>query len=384
LLKINVDDASSNVQGATVNVDQLALADYFRFFAEETRASPLYVAMCPLLADNDLALTITMQAAPTQRRPNLLLAAMHASLLRDPSADLALWHRTCGGDRDPTDPRLAAAINDLLVDRTEEITASVISGATQTNEPGRSAILLAALGHIAEQHSQPLGLLDVGTSAGLNLRLDEYSYTYSGTKRNITAGNPRSPVHIQSDISRSTKPLPVLGMQSVQIAHRAGVDLNPLDVSDPDQRRWLRALIWPDEQARFDRLTAALDVAAAHPIPLQKGDATASLQALIDAVPQGVRPVITTTWVLTYLTENDRIAFVETLAAIGKNRPLSWVFIEHPSYASTLPSVSAPTGLASEGNPLMIVDYAGDGTNDHTIVCAGFTHPHGTWINWQI
>jgi hypothetical protein len=162
---------------------------------------------------------------------------------------------------------------------------------------------------------------------------------------------------------------------------RLRVDLNPLDVNDEAQSRWLRALVWPDEVARFQRLSAAIEQAKQHPVIIHAGDAVESLAQLISDVPANQHPVIVTTWVLTYLPEDRRVAFVDLVDRLGATRALSWVWIEHPAYASGLrfpPEVRA--GLASEGNPVVVSTYDGLGRSAQQLVAV--THPHGTWLNW--
>src|SRR6202041_2593254 len=98
------------------------------------------------------------------------------------------------------------------------VEAQMRTRATQTNEAGRCAILLPVLAALP----QPLALLDVGTSAGLYLYPDKYSYRYGGHR--IGAGGPLL------DGAATGIPLPA-GLP--EVVWRAGLDLNPLDVTDP-------------------------------------------------------------------------------------------------------------------------------------------------------
>jgi hypothetical protein len=250
------------------------------------------------------------------------------------------------------------------------------------NEPGRSAVLLPALATIQAEVGRPLGLVEVGASAGLNLRLDDYQYTYQFTNDTISFGPSNSPVHVRCDMTRSEGRPDAQAVQAVTIGSRVGVDLNPLNVNDEAQARWLRALVWPDEALRFERLTAAMTHAKQRPVTIHQGDAVESLIDLINGVAETEHPVIITTWVLTYLPEDRRVAFVDLVDSIGATRPLSWVCIENPTYAKGLrfpPDVQA--GIASEGNPVVISSYDGHGGSSQKLVAT--THPHGTWLNWR-
>ena len=50
----------------------------------------------------------------------------------------------------------------------------------QTNETGRAAALLPGLIKISNQSNLPIHLCEIGTSAGLNMQLDEFHYKFGG------------------------------------------------------------------------------------------------------------------------------------------------------------------------------------------------------------
>jgi hypothetical protein len=268
----------------------------------------------------------------------------------------------------------------FIDDRSAELSDLIASGATQTNEPGRTAVLLPALADIADRFNSPVAMLDVGTSAGLNLRLDHYQYTYKMGETEVRLGDPSSPVSVVCDASRSAAALPFDAMRRLDIAAREGVDLNPLDVHDEEQTRWLQALVWPDEPARCERLGAALQLARAVPVNIRQGDAVEAVTDMVNAVPKDAHPVVVTTWVMTYLSRRRRVEFAEVLAGIGRNRPITWLFMEHPLYATELPFPDAARAeRADNGTPVVAVDY--DRSESSRWVAS--THGHGTWLDWR-
>jgi hypothetical protein len=375
-----------------IDVADADIAILFRLFAREAASSPLYASLCPLLADNAAAVSLYDGVRATQRRPNLLFAAMHASVLRDPTHEFARWFATVGGTESPSSPALAAALDRFLHDRNDELQTLVAAGATQTNEIGRSALLRAALALVHTDTRQPLGLVDIGTSGGLNLRLDAYRITYRTADAAVDVGPSTSSVHIVSDASRSLEPIPVDAINETVIGSRRGSDLNPLDHTDETQSRWLRALIWPDEHERFDRLTDALALAPTLPVDIVTGDAVELVGDQLLSVPTGQYPVLITTWVLTYLPEDRRRAFLGELQTVGAQRDFSWVCIEHPRYCAgllwpddvlaawTTPGGRHVLGAQVGGNPVVVHRFA-DGTQSARWVAT--VHPHGRWINWH-
>ena len=161
---------------------------------------------------------------------------------------------------------------------------------TQTNEPARCATLLPALALLP----QPLALIEVGASAGLTLLADRYSYDYGS--RQLAGTDPCAPVLS----CRPLGPVPIPA-QVPEVAWRAGLDLNPLDVTDDDDVRWLECLVWPGETGRRERLAAAIETARRDPPPVHRGDLLTDLVALARQAPPGATLVIYHSAVLAYV-----------------------------------------------------------------------------------
>jgi hypothetical protein len=162
------------------------------------------------------------------------------------------------------------------------------------------------------------------------------------------------------------------------VTWRCGVDRRPIDVTDPDEARWLEACVWPDHVERFERLVAAIDIARTSPPELLAGDAVTSLAPAIERIGADTHPVVTNSWVLNYLTATERIAYLGELDRIGSERDLSWIYAEAPIHIPELPNRPDP------GNPhLTVLSLArwrdGRRTVDHLATC----HPHGLSMRWR-
>ena len=144
--------------------------------------------------------------------------------------------------------------------------AGYLDSAPQTNEIGRSAILLGGLLTIAERLGKAISLYEIGASAGLNLLFDRWSYDLGEAG---TWGAPDAPVRTRSDWSGAA---PSLG-QPLTVVARAASDLSPLHADDPNDRERLLSFIWPDQSERLARTEAAFDVAARSGIRVDKADA---------------------------------------------------------------------------------------------------------------
>jgi hypothetical protein len=195
----------------------------------------------------------------------------------------------------------------------------------QTNEVGRCAALLFGFLSAAGETELPLRLLEVGASAGLNLRWDRYRYEGEG----FAWGPDDSPVRLAVELDGAAAPgLPA----AVEIAERRGCDASPIDPSTPEGRLALLAYIWPDQRERIARMEAALAVAAETEVMVERDTAAAwAMRTLAEPVP-GRATVIYHSIVSQYLSDSERAAFFDTIRAAGERAsaaaPLAWLRME--------------------------------------------------------
>jgi hypothetical protein len=197
-----------------------------------------------------------------------------------------------------------------------------LDSAPQTNEVGRSAVLMAGLLTVAARFGQPLALYELGASAGLNLQLDNYAFDLGGR----AAGDPASILRLAPEWNGSPPPA-----AQVRIAGRQGVDLNPLDVRRDRER--LLAYLWPDQQRRLAQAAAALDIAAANPPPVTRGDAAAWIERrLAIGGAAGVTRAILHSVAFQYFPPDARARIVRHVEQAGvaasEEAPLAWLRFE--------------------------------------------------------
>src|SRR5215212_3115862 len=173
---------------------------------------------------------------------------------------------------------------------------------------GRCAVLYPAIAEAARRvGADAVGLIDVGSSAGLNLNVDRVGITYSNGQ---SLGDPSSPVQLTSSIV-GDRPVPTRAMP--EVVARLGVDLDPVDVTDADDARWLRACLWPDQPERVAKLEAEMALAATAPPLLLHGDAVEVLPDAVARVPTDALPVVTTTWALSQFPLERRLRLLHRL-----------------------------------------------------------------------
>lgn len=306
----------------------------FEWFADwADGVSPLYTRLASAVTANDALLDIAAEAPAGQPPPNLLFGAVHARLLDDADHTLAEFYRTCTDDPlDPTTTDPAPAFREFCLANEPELRETVGTRRVQTNEVGRSAVLFPAFNHVARRTESPLALIEVGTSAGLNLYWDRFRYEYDG---HGPYGDPDSPVRIDSSVRGTT--VPPVGDSMPTVAHRVGIDVNPLDVTDERDARWLRALVIPDQYERFERLDAAIGLASREPPALVDGDALDVLPELFEEIPRERDVCVFSTLVLYQFAEEDIERLRERLAAEAEHRTVHWLSND-PTAAETPPT----------------------------------------------
>ncbi|MEV0807957.1 DUF2332 domain-containing protein [Micromonospora sp. NPDC050200] len=291
---------------------------YTEFAVREARGvSSTYERLALAVARDDEVRALLGTLPPAKRQPNLLFGVV----------------RWLGGPVDDPD-----AFHDFTVANWPAVAAEMGARATQTNEAGRCAVLLPVLAALP----QPLALLEVGASAGLCLYPDRYAYRYGDHL--VGAGEPVLECEVGGVAPPSRRP---------EVVWRAGLDLNPLDVTDPADVAWLDALIWPEHAHRRARLRAAADIAAADPPLLVRGDLVDDLPALAARAPAGATLVVFHTSVLYQVPAPRREAF----ATVVRELPGHWIANEA---ADVLPYDALPEPpdevrhnvLALDGRPL--------------------------------
>jgi hypothetical protein len=120
---------------------------------------------------------------------------------------------------------------------------------------------------------------------------------------------------------------------------RVGVDLDPVDVTDADDARWLRACVWPDQPERAARLEAELALAATAPPLLLQGDPVEVLPDALAHVPTDALPVVTTTWALSRFPLERRLRFLHRLDDAAADRAVAWVSAEGVGVAPAIPTL---------------------------------------------
>lgn len=283
--------------------------------------------------------------------PLRIAGGLHALVLKGQDADLAaLYPPNRAGDA-----VLTSALQNTLATHQAFLTTWVRSP-PQTNEVRRSAALIAAAHWLAARHPLPLIASELGASAGLNLMWDRYALRV----KDQTFGPPDPALTLTPDWSG-----PMPAPAPVTVTERRGVDLNPLDTSDPDQTLRLLAYLWPDQPHRVALTRAAI---AAQTAKVERGDAIDWLETRLATPRAGHLHLICHTIAWQYFPPASQArgtALIESAGARAtRSAPLAWLRMESDG--------------GTDGAALTLRLWPGD-----LHFTLGRVDFHGRWVRWE-
>ncbi|MBG0810994.1 DUF2332 family protein [Methylosinus sp. H3A] len=196
------------------------------------------------------------------------------------------------------------------IDEHDVFLAGFLDRPPQTNEAGRSSVILGGALIVAAATGLPLETLEIGASAGLNLNFDRYAYDL----RVGAFGAPAAELRLACDWRGAAPSLET----ALRIVSRAGCDIDPLDPSDAEHRARLLAYVWPDQMERLARMEQALVLAAARRERVERADAGDWLATRLSAPPAGsLARFVYHTVVWQYLPPETKRNAMATLEAAG-------------------------------------------------------------------
>jgi hypothetical protein len=335
--------------------------DYWAFFTKEAlrTGSLLYSRLAAGVRDDERMKALAARVRRGQPHANVLFAAVHFLLLRGAKHPLRKFYPTLGGSPANEDDDPYPLFGDFVTAHESEVTDLIETRVTNTNEIGRCAVLHPAFRVVAAEIGEPLSLVEIGPSAGLNLTFDRYGVRYS--RGGSVAASIDGAFSLECELKGEKMP-PTGAMP--RVARRLGLELNPVDLSNADDRDWLRALVWPEDLPRHALLNRAIELYRPGDVEIRGGDALDLLpEALAEVPPDHVACVFHTIAVYQFSSEMKN-ALDNILIAASLRREVVRVGLEMagPEYLVTL------------------MRYR-DGVSSERVLAS--SHPHGRWLEWR-
>jgi len=337
-------------------------AERFEHFATAVYPgkSPLYATLAAKIAEDPELLELAAAAEEKDALPNLFLASVHLLLLNGSRHQLVAFYPSLNGTSRRYDYAYAH-FRSFVLEHRDKIRKIIAMRRVQTNEAARCAVLLPGFEFLTRQASgRPLSLIEIGSSAGLTLIWDRYQYSYG---EGLQCGDPNSLVRIEC-LLRGEIP-PPLPRPLPRIASRIGIDLDPIDLNNPENVQWLRALVWPEQEKRAKQLEQAIQLAKQQPPHILAGNAIDLLPGLIDDTPRDALLCVYHSFTLTFAKREPRDDLISIMTKASRERKLFLVSMEWPA--------------DSESPRLDLVSF-NDGIKDEKILAR--CDSHGEWLEW--
>jgi hypothetical protein len=334
---------------------------------------------------NDPQLLELAAAIPPERLPPLLFAAsVQRVVARHRDHRFATYYPVPGGEQPPLDDEFADSYRAFCLEHHEELADAQGRHVYQMNEVARCAQVALALGVL--QRAQPgrkLALVDVGTGSGLGLYLDRYRYTLGDGRQWGPAD-----AHVAIDCELRGHLHPLLP-STEQIDHRVGIDLNPLDLDDPEERAWLMACLPPEAEA-LRRVASAIEVARTGDAPIVRGDASELLADVLRAVPAGLLIVVVDSYTAVFFDAALQHDMSEVISSLGRERDVAWIALDPlvplgTGARRTVQGADAPIHLVEQNRrggafaALSLVTHLDRTASSRLLATA---HPSGTRMEW--
>lgn len=341
-----------------LNLEDARKRYHFALAPEDYERLPFYSALLHELENDPLALELLASVRTEQRNPMLVLAALHLAALCGHDVLGPIYDDARHGALE--DPGQAARLVIEVVHADPDVVRAQLWRSTQTNEPGRSAVIQAVMSDLARDVSE-INLIEAGASAGINLYFDQFPVRASDD------GHPLTLVcEDLSPVDRST-PMPL-------VKARVGIDVQPLDLNNTEDRLWLKACLWPEQRRRHERFDAI--VAAHHswpPVSMLAGTATECMDAAFSLCDPGALTVVMNTWSAFYFTVEERSAYFEDLSRRCTMDNVAWISIE--STMVKWPGVGVDQAAHHRAASQIVLMRPGA-----TPLVWGWCHAHGRWL----
>jgi hypothetical protein len=338
-----------------------SVAQSFLWYADHVfnNSSPLYEKLARRVADDSDLLVLAAHARRQQPAVNLFFGAVHYLLLRGPDDPLRMFYADLARRPNTLDDPFPI-FRAFCLEHSAEITKLVSTRRVQTNEVARCALFLPAFDLVAARtEEQPLSMIEVGSSAGLNLNWDRYAYDYNDGR---LYGDPASAVYLRCELRGDRKPH--LPEKLPGVFERVGIDLQPNDIHDEDAMLWLRALVWPEQLDRAERLERAIEIARLHPLRSVRGDALELVPELLSEISRETPVVLFHSFVLNQITAEARTRFDAMLEENSAGRVLFDIAIEPEAWPS----------------PLFLTTLRDGQVTTEALATCDF---HGRWMQWE-
>jgi hypothetical protein len=344
----------------------------------------LTAALFDVLADDPTLLALAGEI-PSERMPALLfVASVHYLVGRHPEEPFSAYFPFPGGGQPTLDSAFAERYRRFCVDHRDELRGVWDRHVYQMNEVARTTQVAFAIRVVHSMRpDRSVALVDVGTGAGFGLYPDLYTYVLGDGRR---FGASMSPVELDCEVRGPLPPtLPHLPL----ITHRIGMDLNPIDLDDPESRRWLRACL-PPETGALNRVVGAIELVRRRDATIVMGAAEHALPDVLERLPDDSLVCVTDSYAAVFFDDDAQHHLRELIARVGRTHDVAWISLDPlvplgTGARRTVQGADAPERLVEQnrrGGVFAVLSILAHLDGQTTTRLLATAHPSGTRMEW--
>jgi hypothetical protein len=344
--------------GEAFDLDDARKRYHFALAPEDHDRLPFYTALLRELESDALTVEMLASVRHEQRNPMLVLAALHLAALTGHEVLGPIYDDARHGGLEDYEDAARRVMN--VVRSNPDIVRGQLWRSTQTNEPGRSAVIQAVMSDLVGEGDE-INLIEVGTSAGINLHFDEFPVRAADDGRALTlVCEDLTPV----DRSRAMP----------RVRARVGIDPQPLDLANEADRMWLKACLWPEQRRRHERFDAIVAVRSTWPrTTMLRGGALERLGDAFALTDGAALTVVMNTWSAFYFTPEERTQYFDEIARRSANGNVAWISME--STMVRWPGVDVDEAAHHRAASQVVLMRPRSAP-----VVWGWCHAHGRWL----
>jgi hypothetical protein len=343
-------------------------------------SSPLFASLAAACASDPDMLMLGKSVRTGQPIGIFILLAAHFLVMSEPEAAVGEYFRSVTSFPKPHSDAFPA-FRAFCIDRRPQLERLLATRTVNTTFPDRASYILPAVHAVSRAVNQPLNIIEIGCSAGLNLIFDAYQYDYGD---GATYGDCNSPLTLSCTVIGGALSAE---LKMPRIESRIGIDLVRVDLSDVSERRWIESMLLPEWEVDRERLRRALSLAADRHLEVLAGDAMIALPNILETMAGPVCIVNSHSlyqWPQYLIDELD-----ELLRHRGHRRPIHRLDIEAVKNEPLGAMRARLLKLANAGISLTEKSMASDivhsryENGDCEKTQLGIADGFGRWIDWR-
>lgn len=300
---------------------------------DENVQTPSYRRIGIFVAESPDILELLGELELPKRNPAQLYAAVRYLMAGDIDTELRAIYNA--PETHEHIERIGPAFVEFCREYPDDIIRVMRARIARRNEINRACAFVPVFMQIARDTGKPLGILEIGASAGFKLLVDRYHFGFGP----FSVGPPGASVRLHT---RITGKMPQIDAAMPNIEVRLGIDKEPLNAAKEDDERWIRACIPLGNVVLEQRLDAAIELTRREWNDVERGNISMGVPWALAQFPAEVELCIISSHAVAPLLPTEREILYHHLCDIATTRSIWWITLEPPGVIDEDDAVVTP------------------------------------------